>query len=296
MDRADLELLVALGAEGSLTAAAARLHTAQPALSRRLARIERDLRGVPLFERGRHGATPTAAGREVVAAAARALEAIAEVEATAARAAAGEQGVLRLGATPTLGADVLPAALAAFRRDRPQVRLELRSSGDSAGLRHAVADGALDAALAALPTRIESGLEVAWSGPQHFAVVVAADDPLALRNEAVPRRALRDRPIVALRPGEGLRLVIDALFAELGCEPTLALETADREMLVPAVVAGLGLTVVPERFAQQRGGDAVAILPLRPALQRPVGVVVRAGTADPLVAALVAAVASSEVR
>jgi|GEM_PF-2261999 len=288
MDRLDLELLVALEQEGSLTAAATRLHTAQPALSRRLARIERGLHGVVLFERGRHGALATAAGREVVAASVRALDALLEVEAVGARAAAGVQGVLRLGAPPTLGAEVLPGVLAGFRRRRADVRIELHSSGDSGVLRDDVRRGTLDLALVALPAQLEHGLAVAWTDRQYFVVVVPSGDALAASGRvSVTRRQLRGRPVVALRAGEGLRLVMDSVFADLDDDPVIALETSDREMLVPAVAAGLGLTIVPEAFARQRASDATAILALRPTLHRDIGVVVRSGPLDPLVAAFI---------
>src|SRR5439155_4475824 len=134
MDRADLELVVAIARTGSLTAAARELHMAQPPLSRRLQHLERDV-GAPLFLRGRHGAVPTAVGRTLVDAARDALKAIARAEQDTADAAAGRAGRLRIGVTPTLGAVLLPAVLAAFRRAHPGVRLDLTSSGDSAWLR-----------------------------------------------------------------------------------------------------------------------------------------------------------------
>ncbi|HKY16259.1 MAG TPA: LysR family transcriptional regulator, partial [Microthrixaceae bacterium] len=66
MELDDLAAVLATAESGSITAAATRLHVAQPALSRRIARLERTLGG-PLFVRGRHGAHPTAAGEVLVA-------------------------------------------------------------------------------------------------------------------------------------------------------------------------------------------------------------------------------------
>ncbi len=289
MERADADLIVALAEEGSLTAAAGRLHTAQPALSRRLARLERDL-GVVLFERGRHGAQPTPAGRAVVDAAGRAVAALAEVEHTARRAAAGEEGVLRVGTTPTLGADALPAALAGFRAAHPDVRLSLTASGNSPELRAAVASGALDLAVAVVPAALEDGLVVARRAPQVFVAVVPADDP-AVGAGALTHAGLARRPIVALARGEGLRVVLESVFAARGEEPAIAIEATEREMLIPFVAAGLGVTVVPRAFALQRSGTGTVVLPLKPAVQREVGVVLRRGRPDPLVAAFTALVA-----
>ena len=114
--------------------AAAALHTAQPALSRRLARVERELGG-RLFDRGRHGAVATPAGRVVVERARAALDAITAAERAGAAALSGRTGRLVVGAAPTLGAELLPEALARHRRDHPEVGFELVISGDNPGLR-----------------------------------------------------------------------------------------------------------------------------------------------------------------
>src|SRR5436305_7247996 len=96
MDRADLELVVAIARAGSLSRAARELHIAQPPLSRRLQHLEREV-GAALFLRGRHGATPTAVGRTLIVGAEAALAAIARAEQDALDAAAGRAGRLRIG-------------------------------------------------------------------------------------------------------------------------------------------------------------------------------------------------------
>lgn len=298
MDRSQLELVVALEEAGSLTGAAARLHTAQPAVSRRLATLERQL-GVTVFERGRHGAAATPAGRAVVAAAREALGALERADRAAAHAAEGGAGLLRIGATPTLGADVLPPALAAYRRDHPLVRIELVAQGDSGALRRALIGGQLDVALAVLPAEADAEIEIAASAAQEFAVVLAADDALVeppagkRRPRPLPRVALAGHPVVAIRHGEGLRLLLDDFFAGLGEEPDVTIETTEREMLLPLVAAGLGATFVPATFAQQRAGAGVVARPLDPPLTRPVGVLLRAGTEDPLARAFATAAGAS---
>lgn len=292
MDRSELELVCALAESGSLTEAARRLHIAQPALSRRLAGLEREV-GATLFTRGRHGATPTAVGTTLVERATDALAAIRRAEVDTADAAAGRAGRLRIGTTPTLGADMLPTVLAAVRSARPGLHLELVSSGDSPWLHDEVRAGRLDVAVAVVHPESRSrdagdALRVAVSGPQTFALVIPADHRFASRRW-INRAQLIDEPIVALRGGEGLRIMLDALFAELGVEPAVSIETTEREMLIPFVAAGLGVTIVPEVFARQRAGEGLVVLPLRPALVRRVGVVVRAG---PLPAAIEAFVAT----
>jgi DNA-binding transcriptional LysR family regulator len=287
MDRGDLELVVAIGRTGSLTAAARQLHIAQPPLSRRLKRIESEV-GAPLFTRGRHGATPTVVGRTLVDRAEAALRAIRTAEQDAQDVAGGRAGRLNIGVTPTLGAVLLPGALAAFRQTHRDVRLDLVASGDSAHLRQQVREGGLDVALAVLARPPEPGTRVALRGQQRFVLIAPRDLRLgrSASSTKVGRAALAGLPVVALTKGSGLRQQLDDVFDELGVSPEIAIETSEREMLVPFVAAGLGVSLVPEGFVTGRA-PGCAMYELDPAVRRPVGAVVAKGRPPVLVTALV---------
>jgi DNA-binding transcriptional LysR family regulator len=286
MDRGDLELVVAIGRTGSLTAAARQLHIAQPPLSRRLKRIEAEV-GAPLFVRGRHGATPTVVGRTLVDRAEAALNAIRRAEQDAADVASGRAGRLNIGVTPTLGAVLLPSALAAFRQSHRDVRLDLVTSGDSAELRRLVRDGELDVALAVLARPPEPGTRIALTGHQRFVLMAPRDMKLTRTAKAtkVGRATLADLPVVALTKGTGLRKQLDDVFEELGVSPEIAIETSEREMLVPFVAAGLGVSLVPEGFVTGRA-PGCSLYDLDPPVRRPVGAVVAKGRPPALVTAL----------
>src|SRR4051794_3796361 len=287
MDRADLELVVAIGRTGSLTAASRALHTAQPPLSRRLQAIERAV-GTELFTRGRHGATPTVAGRTLIGRAELALAAITRAEQDTADVAAGRAGRLRIGVTPTLGAELLPASLAGFRASHPDVRIDLASSGDSAGLRAGVRDGDLDVAVCVLDRGDEPGVRVAARGEQRFVLIAPSDMRLTKgASDRVSTKALIGLPLVAIGAGEGLRVVVDQLLADLGAEPVVTIETSEREMLIPFVAAGLGASVVPEGFARERATTGLSTYQLVPPVRRDVGVVIAQGQPGALVDAFV---------
>jgi DNA-binding transcriptional LysR family regulator len=67
--------------------------------------------------------------------------------------------------------------------------------------------------------------------------------------------------------------------------PDITLETSEREMLVPFVAAGLGVSLVPEGFVTGRAAGCT-IYELEPAVRRPVGAVVAKGRLPALVTAL----------
>lgn len=274
---------MAIARTGSLTAAARQLHIAQPPLSRRLKRIETEVGG-SLFVRGRHGASATVVGRTLVERADAALEAIRRAEQDASDVAGGRAGRLKIGVTPTLGAILLPSPLAAFRHVHRDVRLDLHASGDSADLRRRVRDGELDVALAALIRHPEPGTRIALSGQQHFVLIAPRDLKLG-RSGKVRRAALAELPLVAMTKGSGLRQQLDDVFDDLAVSPDIALETSEREMLVPFVAAGLGVSLVPEGFVTGRAAGCT-IYELEPPVRRPVGAVVAKGRLPTLVTAL----------
>lgn len=283
MDIDDLAVVAAVRRLGSVSAAAEELHTSQPALSRRLARIERDLGG-SLFDRGRHGARPTPAGRLVADGAEEVLAHLAELRQRARDATAGRRGRLRIGTTPTLGADILPRVLSQHRAEHPEVELEVVSNGDSAALAEDVLAGRLDLALAVVPRAADRRLAVPVDGWQFFVLVVPEDHPLtAMASVPIPL-VLRERHVV-MRKGTGLREVVDRMFTDLSDgRPDISIETTDREMLIPLVAAGLGVTLLPEVFAKHRAQEGVAVCVLHPRLRRRVGALVRAGDRPLLVA------------
>ena len=210
MDLADLELVVTTVEAGTLTLAAERLHVAQPALTRRLARLERELGGT-LFERGRRGAHATPAGETLADGAVEVLRSVRSLERRTRDAIAGRIGHLRIGTAPTLGADILPAVLAAHRRAHPDVDLDVTSSGDSDWLLREVAARRLDVALTVVPDQLDPDLVLAVSRRQTFVLVVPSGHPLA-ELDVVPRSKLAPERLVAIRAGEGLRQLLDRVF------------------------------------------------------------------------------------
>jgi DNA-binding transcriptional LysR family regulator len=110
--------------DGSLSGAARRLRTTQPTIGRHIAALEADL-NLPLFIRSQRGLSPTQAALDllphakVMAAAAAAMTRVASGDAGA------DHGIVRLAASEIIGCEVLPPILASFRRQYPQVTLEL---------------------------------------------------------------------------------------------------------------------------------------------------------------------------
>lgn len=120
----EVELLLAVAEAGSVSAAARRLKTTQPTVSRRLAELEASL-GEALFVRGVDGTTPTGFGERLLPAARRMAEAAGEVARVASGASSTPTGVVRVTAPPGVAYTLLAPFAARLRSLLPAVRLEV---------------------------------------------------------------------------------------------------------------------------------------------------------------------------
>jgi len=197
-----LRYFAAVAEEGNLTRAAERLFVSQPALTKQIRQLERQL-GVPLFTRSRAGMTLTAAGRalagQVPAVLGELDQALREAKAAASRAAR----VLRVGFLAGAANEATQQIIAEFGRRRAGWRVEMRTApwtDPTAGL----ASGDVDAALLRLPFPGQDSLrtEVLFTEPRWVALPAA--HPLATR-DVIGFRELWDEPFVAarLRPTGG---------------------------------------------------------------------------------------------
>ena len=81
--------------------------------------------------------------------------------------------------------------------------------------------------------------------------------------------------------------MLEAGFADAGVTPTVAVETDQREAIVPLVLAGAGTSVVPRPMAEVARAQGAVVVPLRPSLWRAIGLVHRDAPLSPAARAFV---------
>lgn len=248
MDRLPLDLreirsFVAVAEMESFGGAAASLDIAQPSLSLRIQKLEREL-GVQLLRRSSRQVELTDAGRALLVES-RALLAQAQVAVESVRlAGSGEIGTLRLGFYDTAPMLIMPRLLGHFRDRFPNVNFKFTelSSRDQLA---AIARGDIDIGILRGPIA-EERMESRCVAMETLLVALPERHPLAAREE-IPIALLRDESFVLLprSKGSGLYDEIIVLFHSNGFSPVVVQEANEMHTVCGLVAAGLGISIVP---------------------------------------------------
>jgi len=280
MDLRRLRLFLAVVDEGGMTRAAEAAHVSQPSVSQAVRELEAEL-GTPLFHRVGRRVVLTAAGEALVEPARQVLRDVetgqAAVEAVAGLAA----GRLDLVALPTLAADPVAPLVGAFRTAHPGVDIALADPADAATVVELVASGDSELGITAEPV-VGAGLT---SHALHDQDLLAVLPPGANASHTMDVSTLSGFPLVAAPPGTTTRTQLEEAFAEARVTPRIAVVTAQREAILPLVLAGAGATLFPRPLADQAAALGAVVVSLRPRLTRPVHLFHRAGPLSPAAAA-----------
>lgn len=243
MDIASLKAFVAVAETGSFSGAAARLFLTQPAVSKRVASLERELK-TPLFDRIGHRITLTEAGSTLLLKARLILDEIEESRRLVANLSGAISGPLQLATSHHIGLHRLPPVLREYSRRHPGVELDIRFM-DSEAACTAVAAGALELAVVTLPESETPPLIrlPVWDDPMHIAA--GAEHPLA-KTRPGSLAPLAEYPVILPEADTFTRQIIERKFRAEKLNLKVGLETNYLETIRMMVSIGLGWSVLPE--------------------------------------------------
>jgi DNA-binding transcriptional LysR family regulator len=244
MEFDDIRAFVAVAETRSVSRAARDLHLTQPAVTRRVQRLEASL-GVALCDRRRRPFTLTAAGQAALERCRRVLHAVRDV-----RSATGVDDLpareIRVGVAHALTEVTLTDPVDRLRRAFPRISLAL-GTGWSHDLLERVRAGTLDAAVILLPEgeRLPAGLDATRLGRERLVVV----EPRRRREVRGDGLAALDGAGWVLNPeGCAARAMLQRTLHAAHVRMRVAVETYTYELQLALVARHRGLGLVPARI------------------------------------------------
>ncbi|HZH91532.1 MAG TPA: LysR family transcriptional regulator [Pyrinomonadaceae bacterium] len=246
MEIRQLRALAAIAETRTFTAAAARVHVTQAAISMQIRQLELET-GTLLFVRTPRRCVLTHAGELLLERARRilrehdgALAELAELSGTA-------HGRLRLGsASAMFSSDQLPSILKELRARRENVEVTV-TSGTSEALVKQITSGELDIAFISLPVEAR-GVQTELLLKDELIAIANPDHPLA-HKRVISAFELAGQKLILGERGGNTRRLIDGFFAEAGLRPVVAMELSRLTSIKRMVESGMGVGIVPVRSA-----------------------------------------------
>jgi DNA-binding transcriptional LysR family regulator len=298
MDIRSVDYVLAVADHGSLRAAAAAIGITQPALTKAIRRME-DETGVRLFDRSARGVRPTIYGEAMLRHARNLRASLRASRAEIAALRAGAAGSVRIGAGPSWERAVLPQAIAAFRAERPEVRIHVLGGTDDA-LKARLREGALDFVLAATPDSPSLEPDLEWQTLQtdFYCVIAAREHPLR-RRRGLRLGELADYPWILPGPHSLMVQRLRGLFRAQGlAAPEPAIETDIVPLRHQLLGTGPYLSFSAAGFVRELRDRRIVELDVPEAVNaRSAGVITRRGMEpSPAAARLIATIAAAAQR
>jgi LysR family transcriptional regulator, benzoate and cis,cis-muconate-responsive activator of ben and cat genes len=250
MELRQLRHFIAVGEEGSITAAARKLRLTQPALSRQIKALEEEL-DTELLDRGAHSIQLTPAGELLIGEGRKLMEASDAMVARVKAVAAGEP--LRVGYAPSLAGEFLSLAISRFTQFHPRARVSL-FDWSSAEMRDGLASGKLDLIVAAPCQGVQEPIRWIPLRDYRWQIVMPDSHPLAAHGR------------ISARDLDGLKLLlydrehypdywdkVTGFFRAHGIQAKVAGEFDGVSSLTAALEGGLGIALLAESSGIDRG-------------------------------------------
>lgn len=240
MDIRDLQVFLAVTARLNFTRAAEDIHLSQPSVSVRIRQLEREL-GVKLFEQLGRRVTLTEAGRllepharRVVTAMDDACHAVEELQGL-------ERGLVRLGASTTPGTYLVPAIIARFKKDHPQIEIRL-SVKDTRRVEEGVLANDFDFGFVG-GHLVSAEVEATRWIIDEIQLVISPSHPFATRKQ-IRLRDLKGERFIFREAGSATQAAVSAALQDVSTQVERVLEADNPGVAKQAVQSGLGVAFI----------------------------------------------------
>jgi len=255
-----LKYLLAIVDNGlNITAAADRLYTSQPGVSKQLKLLEEEL-GMQIFTRkGKSLGGVTVAGERIIERARIIMQEVENIRSLAADYYEEEDGSLSIGTTHTQARYVLPEIIAEFRQRFPKIGLNLHQ-GTSEQIADMVAANEIDFAIATGSQHLFSNLLLVPSYHWDRSIIVPQGHPLTTIDRKITLHDLAEYPLVTYVFSFSGESSLKRAFADEGLEPNVGFTARDADVIKTYVRMGLGVGVVASMAADCADKEDLQVL------------------------------------
>ena len=245
MDLRQLEIIRAIADSGSFTAAGAKLHVSQSAISRQILLLEDEL-GEPVFHRIGRRIRITPAGESLLQLSHRVFQDLQDTVSAISDKQESLNGTMRLVGGMTVCLYVFPALLAEMRRVHPHLDLKI-TVGTAERSIAMLRSGAGDLGLITLPVDAADLVSVPVL-EEELLLVTYPTHPLAKKKAITPADLSRQHFIV-FETGSITRKLVEEFFTRERIKPEIVMETENVEIIKAMVRHGLGISIIPWQAA-----------------------------------------------
>lgn len=262
MNLRQIEVFHAVVTTGTASRAAELLRISQPAVSKAVMELERQV-GFELFDRRSGRMLPTVEARLFFREVEGAFSGLTHLKAAAARIRDFGSGEIRIASLSALSTNIMPKALRNFQKRHPDVAITFQARMSSM-VKDLVASGQFDVGIAADEIDL-AGVESAPFADYRVAIAMPVGHLLEEKDVIRPED-LQGQDFIALAPEDTTRRQADQIFAEHGVLPKIVLETPYSTTICAMVDAGLGCGMVNPLTAEPYLGKGLVLRPFEPAI------------------------------
>lgn len=250
-----LHIFIEVVRQGSFSKAAKNLFATQSTVSKAIKQLEEQL-GVPLIDRLKKRNVPTSAGEIVYRRGTKLLADRDDLLKELDEIRGLKQGRLRLGISPVGSSTLFAPLFVLYSQRYPGIEVELIEHG-SDKLADCLRAGDIDFAGTLLPISEEFDCQLVRSEP--LVALLPSNHPLAIRH-SISLPELRNIPFILFGSGFALhRMILDACH-RAGFEPKVVAQSSQIDFMLELVLAGLGVTFLPQMIATQRHSTSIHTL------------------------------------
>ena len=263
-----LEAFRALMIAGTAKAAARLLGISQPAVSKLIEQLEKNLK-LALFDRSRGRLTPTPEASLLFEEVERTFIAVDKVHEIASDIKAADAGSLTIAVLPALGLGLVPRAIARFHGAHARTRISI-SIQTSAKIEEWAAAQQIDFGIAEFPF-VRLGVETEDFCRVEQVLAVPAAHPLA-KQRVVRPADVANSPFISLTRSTVGRHMIDQVFVQAQVERNMILEAQFTAVIASMIAQGLGIGFIDPFTAADFRDRGVVALRFEPKIEFHVGI------------------------